>query len=326
MGFKKIDFGSFEKKPPEEKTEKAKEKEESEEIKQANISHEYLREYKHYQNLNESYQNTLRVLDKLREEGLLGKNDQIIKKLESELKSISALMDGSQRYMERLFSQLSDEAKEKYLKPERTESSMNFKKINSYSRQEEEAKKLKTAKELAMEGKIAWEEKGKEERKDDERPKIEETKKEEELKKEKEILAPFTEGRIVKVRRSSGVVESDWVVFRYNKETDGVIVQKEEKTSGDILQKEIPLKDLKDLNPDNQKPVFSEEYLENRLGEEEQALEIIKTKIDELAKSREILGKQFDELVKQEASGREKDKTMEMMKGIIEKMGLYVQE
>lgn len=98
-------------------TQKPKEEEQSAEIEQANIAHEYLQEFKHYQRLNESYQDILKSLDRLREEGLLNDDDPTIKKLENELKSISALMDGSQEYMKRLFDQLSDESKEKYLKP-----------------------------------------------------------------------------------------------------------------------------------------------------------------------------------------------------------------
>jgi predicted RNA-binding protein with EMAP domain len=99
----------------EEKNEKSENKEKDKEIEQGNIAHEYLQEYKHHQKLMESYQDTLRSLDKLRKE-FLSEEDLTVKKLQGELKSISAIMGGSQDYMNSLFNQLSDESKEKYLK------------------------------------------------------------------------------------------------------------------------------------------------------------------------------------------------------------------
>lgn len=91
---------------------------ENQEVSQSNIAHEYKQEYKNWQKLNESYQNTLKGLDSLRNDGLVQNDSQMITKLEGELKSISSMMEGSQINMNRLFSQLSDESKEKYLKPE----------------------------------------------------------------------------------------------------------------------------------------------------------------------------------------------------------------
>lgn len=93
-------------------------KTESNESSQSNIAHEYKQEYKHYQKLSESYQSTLKSLDKLRDENVLQNDSSIITKLEGELKTISGMMNGSQIYMSRLFDQLSDESKEQYLKPE----------------------------------------------------------------------------------------------------------------------------------------------------------------------------------------------------------------
>lgn len=94
------------------------EKMSDEELEQNNIAHEYRREYDHFKNLNESYQQRLRVLDSLRKESNLGDNTDAISNLEKELSSLSSSIDGSQSYMDELFSKLSPESKNKHLKKE----------------------------------------------------------------------------------------------------------------------------------------------------------------------------------------------------------------
>lgn len=85
---------------------------------QHSIASAYLREYEHQQKLTESYQGTLKSLDKLRDEALLYDNDSIMVKLKDELNTISRLIDGSMAYMQKLDNQLTDKSRNKYLIPD----------------------------------------------------------------------------------------------------------------------------------------------------------------------------------------------------------------
>jgi len=109
------------------------------EAEQAKIAHEYSQEYNHYIDLNESYQDILEDLNKLREKELLKDDDPTIKKLRDELESISALKDGSQNKKRQLFGQLSDESKEKYLtRVEREQTGPLYLRMREYLRMEKE--------------------------------------------------------------------------------------------------------------------------------------------------------------------------------------------
>jgi hypothetical protein len=89
------------------------------EVSQREIIQKYLREYKKINELNEAHSRALKSLDSAREESFLTKGDatSLIEKLEEERISISKMIDESQAYMGRLFDQLTDESKERYLKP-----------------------------------------------------------------------------------------------------------------------------------------------------------------------------------------------------------------
>lgn len=109
------------KKPsPEKNVNKKTEGMSDEELEQNNISNEYLREYNIFKNLNESYQQKLRVLDSLRKESNLSidNNADLISSLEKELSALSSSIDASQGYMSKLFDKLSPESRNKYLRAE----------------------------------------------------------------------------------------------------------------------------------------------------------------------------------------------------------------
>jgi len=58
----------------------------------------------------------------------------------------------------------------------------------------------------------------------------------------------WPKGMSVAVRRSSGVIESGWVVFGINPKTGDVIVQKFEKDGETMMRKQIPPAELRSLN------------------------------------------------------------------------------
>ena len=102
---------------PEEIKEESTETEKSDpETEQGNIANEYLQEQGHYNRMNEVYQARLRELDNLRGESHIPGASDNISRIEQELKQISTLMEGSGKYSERLFGQLSEESKDKYLR------------------------------------------------------------------------------------------------------------------------------------------------------------------------------------------------------------------
>jgi len=86
------------------------------EAEQSSIAHEYLQEQNHYKRMNEVYQARLRDLDGLREESHLPGVSDNISRVEQELQQISVLMEGSEKYSEKLFDQLSEESRDKYLR------------------------------------------------------------------------------------------------------------------------------------------------------------------------------------------------------------------
>lgn len=63
-------------------------------------------------------------------------------------------------------------------------------------------------------------------------------------------------GDIVRIKRSSGDIESGWEIVGFKLKTGNVIVQKSEK--GEILEKQIPQTELKNLNPPEKKISISE--------------------------------------------------------------------
>lgn len=82
------------------------------------IAQKYLQAYKEWEELNKSHQEILKSLDSAREESNLTENNTNIDKLEEERSFVSRSMDRQQEYMDKLFGQLSEESKQKYLSQE----------------------------------------------------------------------------------------------------------------------------------------------------------------------------------------------------------------
>lgn len=98
------------------KEESAQAEKKDHETEQGNIANEYLREQSHYSRMSKVYQARLRDLDRLRAESHIPGASDNISRIEQELKQISGLMEGSGTYIEKLFNQLSEESKDKYLR------------------------------------------------------------------------------------------------------------------------------------------------------------------------------------------------------------------
>lgn len=124
---------------------------------------------------------------------------------------------------------------------------------------------------------------------------------------EKEILLPFTEGHIVNVKRTSGQIESDWVVSHTNKETSDIVILKKDEKTGETLKKEVPLEGLKILNPKDKPPVFSEKFLEKHLKDEQDVLKILQDNFKNVQERHTSLVKSYGEAIKTGAPGKKKD-------------------
>jgi len=89
---------------------------------------------------------------------------------------------------------------------------------------------------------------------------------EQERIEKKELLQPFSNGYKVRVQRSNGEMEDDWVILQYNGENDDVIVVKKDLKTGDTLKKEIPFEEIRKFNPkeDESLEKFSDVFLKKK--------------------------------------------------------------
>ncbi len=67
------------------------------------------------------------------------------------------------------------------------------------------------------------------------------------IRVDERINDPIKEGRVVKVKRSSGQIEDGWEVKGFGENGHTVFVGKDE--DGHILRKEVSIEILEDLNP-----------------------------------------------------------------------------
>lgn len=124
-----------------------------------------------------------------------------------------------------------------------------------------------------------------------------------EKSEQQEVLSQFTEGNVVKVPRSGGGLEDDWVVSRVDKEGIAEVVKKDEQ--GELLVKKGPIEKLKKWNPPTEINKFSEDFINDRIKqykkiERESAgddKEIVQEKATELKKKLELLDKRNAQLI-----------------------------
>ncbi len=109
---------------------------------------------------------------------------------------------------------------------------------------------------------------------------------EQERIEKKELLQPFSNGYKVRVQRSNGEMEDDWVILQYNGENDDVIVVKKDLKTGDTLKKEIPFEEIRKFNPkeDESLEKFSDVFFKEKIANQEKEINSLIKKLEENGK------------------------------------------
>lgn len=125
---------------------------------------------------------------------------------------------------------------------------------------------------------------------------------EQERIEKKELLQPFSNGYKVRVQRSNGEMEDDWVILQYNGENDDVIVVKKDLKTGDTLKKEIPFEEIRKFNPkeDESLEKFSDVFFKEKIANQEKEINSLIKKLEENGKKAETIYVKAVEIVKEQ--------------------------